>query len=234
MRGLTHRPLMARAAAMLAICLLCSLLSACDGAAGESEPPRRTPVIQKVTPVVMVVGDSFTVGSGPVPAWRTYAAQTARMLGWQPVIAGAGGTGYLNRGRVGRTFQQSFDAELSWRPAPDVLILSGGHNDHRLPTLLVRRAAARLVWEVKGRWPKTRIVMVGPIWLENAPPEVYQVRDALKEVAAREGVPFLDPLARRWVTGRPAETVLPDGVHPTAAGHFRIARWLAQAFRRIS
>ncbi|WP_235030713.1 SGNH/GDSL hydrolase family protein [Nonomuraea solani] len=176
-----------------------------------------------VAPVMMFVGDSFTVGSGPVPSWQTYASETARLLGWQPVIAGAGGTGFLSKGRVGRTFQRSFEVELAWRPAPDLLVISGGHNDRRWSTTRVRQAAERLLTEVRAHWPGTRVVMVGPIWLGGAPPKAYEVRDALAKAAGGEGVPFYDPMRQRW----PAEAILPDGVHPTQAGHERIATWLA-------
>ncbi|WP_157254735.1 SGNH/GDSL hydrolase family protein [Nonomuraea typhae] len=218
-----HRQLIAPAALILAFC------SGCSSAAGDAVHSAPTPVQQKAAPVLMFVGDSFTVGSGPVPTWGSYASETARLLGWQPVIAGAGGTGYLNKGRVGRTFRDSFEAELAWRPAPDLLVISGGHNDRRWHTLGVRRAAAELLWTVRARWPETRMVMVGPIWLDAAPPKAFAVRDALAEVAAREEVTFLDPLRQRWITGRRAEVLLPDGVHPTFAGHADLARWLAGA-----
>ncbi|GAA3205612.1 SGNH/GDSL hydrolase family protein [Nonomuraea roseoviolacea] len=191
-------------------------------------PSRREP---GAAPVMMVLGDSFTVGSGPVPAWRAYACQAARLLGWQPVVAGAGGTGYLNRGRAGRTFQQSYEQELAWRPAPDVLVVSGGHNDQRWSTAQVGRAATRLVREARAGWPATRIVVVGPLWLEAVPDKALRIRDTLAAVARREGVEFLDPLRRRWVTGDPSAVVLPDGVHPTSAGHLMLARWLARSLR---
>lgn len=226
MRGLLDRPPAAPAAALLAIC---SAISGCSGA--EAAAPVR-PVAQKaVTPVMMFVGDSFTVGSGPVPTWRSYATETARLLRWQPVIAGAGGTGFVNRGRVGRNFQESFEAELAWRPAPDVLVISGGHNDRRWNTLRVRQAAAKLVWTARGYWPSTKIVLVGPLWLDHAPRKAYAVRDALADVATREQVSFIDPMKQRWVTGKRTETVLPDGIHPTFSGHLRIARWLVSALR---
>ncbi|WP_379569336.1 SGNH/GDSL hydrolase family protein [Nonomuraea mangrovi] len=189
------------------------------------------PAVQKAVPVIMFVGDSFTVGSGPVRTWETYATETARRLGWQPVVAGAGGTGFVNQGRVGRTFEQSYVAELAWRPAPDLLVISGGHNDRRWTGPTVRQAAARLVWSVKAHWPDTRIVMIGPIWMDGAPRQAYVVRDALAEVAGRERVTFLDPLKQRWTSGGRAAVLLPDGVHPTAAGHVRLAQWLVSALR---
>jgi acyl-CoA thioesterase-1 len=226
MRGLMLRPRIAPVVAMMGIF---TGISACSSAVAGT-PLRTTQTAtppRAAAPVMMFVGDSFTVGSGPVQRWRTYASESARLLGWQPIIAGAGGTGYLNKGKVGRTFQRSFEEELAWRPPPDLLVISGGHNDQRWSTAQVRRAAAKLLAEVRGRWPATRVVMVGPIWLEDAPAKAYRVRDALAEVAGAAGVPFLDPMRRHWIRGRPSEVVLPDGVHPTFAGHERIAEWLA-------
>ncbi|MFC6578306.1 SGNH/GDSL hydrolase family protein [Planomonospora parontospora] len=178
-------------------------------------------------PVVMVVGDSFTVGSGPVERWESYAARSARELGWQLITAGMGGTGFVNPGRVGRTFHDSFARELAWRPAPDLLIISGGHNDRRTRPGEVYEAAARLLRTVAGHWPGTRVVVVGPLWMGAAPRWAYGVRNAVALAAERAGVPFLDPLGMRWGRG----LTLPDGVHPTGEGHARIARWLVASLR---
>ncbi|MFJ2030586.1 SGNH/GDSL hydrolase family protein [Streptosporangium sp. NPDC087985] len=180
---------------------------------------------QGSAPLVMIVGDSFTVGSGPVQRWDTYAAKTARELGWQLVTAGAAGTGFVNPGPVKRTFRDSFARELSWRPAPDLLIISGGHNDRRTASGTVNRAAKRLLELVRTRWPNTRVIVVGPIWMTRAPRWAYGVRDAIAAAAQEEGVTFLDPLGERWSR----RLVLPDGVHPTLAGHARLAHWLVAA-----
>ncbi|GAA2886472.1 SGNH/GDSL hydrolase family protein [Streptosporangium fragile] len=193
-------------------------------------PSATPPPAPPQAPVAMVLGDSFTVGSGPVRAWDAYATLVARELGWQPVIAGAAGTGYLNPGRVGRTFEQSFRQELSWRPEPDLLIISGGHNDRRVGAARVGAAAARLLELARRTWPYTRIVVVGPIWMTRAPRWAYLVRDAVATAADEAAVPFLDPLeprGGRWGRG----TVLPDGVHPTAAGHARLAGWMITTLR---
>ncbi|WP_157548615.1 SGNH/GDSL hydrolase family protein [Nonomuraea candida] len=216
MRGLTQ--LIVPAVALLA-------LPAC---AAPQKTPEQAPPARPAAPVMMFVGDSFTVGSGPVPRRRTYAAQAARLLGRQPVIAGAGGTGFCNEGRAGRTFRRSFERELAWRPAPELLVISGGHNDRRWSAPRVRRAAARLLAQVRAHWPRTRTVMVGPIWLGEPPRKAYVVRDALAAAARAGEVAFLDPLRERW----PAGTTLPDGVHPTLAGHESIAAWLAEELDR--
>ncbi|MGC5009128.1 SGNH/GDSL hydrolase family protein [Streptosporangium sp. DT93] len=184
-------------------------------------PPTRAPL-------VMVIGDSFTVGSGPVRGWNGYAAGVSRQLGWQLVTAGAAGTGYVNPGRVGRTFQRSFDEELAWRPAPDLVIVSGGRNDRRIGAARIEAAVVRLVGSIRRRWPGTGVVVVGPIWMAKAPPWAYRIRDAVAIAAERLEAPFLDPLdvldthGRGWGKG----AVLPDGVHPTLLGHVRLSRWM--------
>ncbi|MEV7005322.1 SGNH/GDSL hydrolase family protein [Streptosporangium sp. NPDC051022] len=189
--------------------------------------PPATPETRPIrAPLVMIVGDSFTVGSGPVRQWESYAAQAARELGWQLVTAGARGTGFVNPGRVRRTFQTSFTDELSWRPVPDLLIVSGGHNDRTAPGK-VHQAAKRLLGVVRSRWPQTRVVVVGPIWMGRAPRWAYGVRDAIAVAAGEEGAIFLDPLGRAWGRG----AILGDGVHPTFQGHARLARWLVTALR---
>ncbi|WP_440082739.1 SGNH/GDSL hydrolase family protein [Streptosporangium sp. LJ11] len=182
----------------------------------------------------MIVGDSFTVGSGPVRAWDGYAARVARELGWQLITAGAAGTGFVNPGRVGRTFEDSFVKELSWRPEPNMLIISGGRNDRRIGAARVENAAVHLLELVRRRWPHTRIVLVGPIWMTKAPRWAYDVREAVLLAADRQEVPFLDPFeplgphGRGWGRG----AVLPDGVHPTLAGHVRLSRWMVSALQK--
>jgi acyl-CoA thioesterase-1 len=246
MRGPLNRALIAPAAAIIGICYA---ISGCCCAVGDSslksssdrpqqaspkrEPPKQAaPRSGPVAPVVMFVGDSFTVGSGPVARWQTYATESARRLGWQPIIAGAGGTGYLNTGRVDRTFRQSWQAELSWRPAPNLLIISGGHNDQPWAPRRVRTAAAELLHEARSHWPTTRIVMIGPIWLHDTPAKAYRIRDTLSEVARHEGITFLDPLQDTELTHTPTAQLLPDRIHPTAKGHLHLADWLVEAMGR--
>ncbi|MEU4833341.1 SGNH/GDSL hydrolase family protein [Streptosporangium sp. NPDC023615] len=200
---------------------------------GTPHPSPAVTVPPPRAPLVMVIGDSFTVGSGPVRGWNGYAARVARQLGWQLVTAGAAGTGYVNPGRVGRTFQRSFDEELAWRPAPDLVIVSGGRNDRRIGAARIEEAVVRLVGSIRRRWPDAGVVVVGPIWMAKAPPWAYRVRDAVEISAERMEAPFLDPLdvldthGRGWGRG----AVLPDGVHPTLLGHLRLSRWVVAELR---
>src|SRR4051794_21896713 len=72
-------------------------------------------------PVVMFLGDSYTTGRlGQIPE-LTYAADTARTLGWQVIIGGYRGTGFVAEGSVHKTFLDLFNEQLAWRPAPDLV-----------------------------------------------------------------------------------------------------------------
>lgn len=221
----------ARRSLISSAALVIAIFAAMVGCTGRIEQAAPAPVETQRAPVVMVLGDSFTVGWGPVRQWRSYAAVTARRLGWQLIIAGAGGTGFVTKGRAGRAFHDSFVRELSWRPEPDMIIISGGHNDRRTSPEAVRKAAIDLVQTVRARWPSTRIVLVGPIWMERAPRWAYDIRDAVGGAAEVTGTTFLDPLGRRWILGDRKNVLLKDGVHPTAAGHARLARWLVEELR---
>ncbi|MBO3747293.1 SGNH/GDSL hydrolase family protein [Streptosporangiaceae bacterium NEAU-GS5] len=232
---------------LLVPALVAGLVSGCVSAAGEAAPPAG-PAARP--PVVMVVGDSFTVGSGPVPEWESYAAEAARTLDWQVIMAGGRGSGFTAPGRIGRTFAQSFTRELSWRPAPDMVLLSGGHNDREATKAEVRAAALALVEKVRKLWPSVKVVIVGPIWMTRPPKSAYRVRDALARAAWLAGAPFIDPLSQQWTpagagparaslggstsrgsaNGGP-KLLLPDGTHPTAFGHLQLARWLVGALR---
>ncbi|RJL30839.1 SGNH/GDSL hydrolase family protein [Bailinhaonella thermotolerans] len=201
--------------------------------ADRPAPPRRAPV-------VMVIGDSFTVGHRGVPGERTYAAAVARTLGWQIITAGASGTGLVEPGRAGKDFRAAFERELSWRPAPDLVIVSGGHNDRRHHPSVIADGVADLLGRIESHWPGVPAALVGPLWVGDPPKAAVGVRDAMARAAAEMEVPFIDPVGERWIGGDPgdgrseaARFLLPDGVHPTYAGHRRLAERLTDALRRL-
>lgn len=241
-----------RGAAILALCLgLVSALSAtgcsavggtvhrsaaADGPGeGEGDGQRRAPS------VVMFLGDSYTVGDRGVQPETTYASATARLLGWQVVVGGRGGTGFVAKGAGTQAFLSLFESQLGWRPAPDMLIVSGGHNDWRLPAPQVAAAAHLLLERAGQRWPGTRLVLLGPLWGTDAPPQgAVAVRDALKVLAGQLGVPFIDPLGERWITGdrltgagNAPRFIKHDRTHPNQAGHRYVATRLAADLKRL-
>lgn len=222
--------------------LLASLsLTACSiPATGQPVRPSARPS-PKRAPVVMFLGDSYTAGGPQSTPATTYAADTAKILGWQVIVGGRGGTGFATPGRAKEPFPLLFERQLAWRPAPDMLIVAGGHNDRRTPPAHVGIAARDLLSRVRARWPGTHLVLIGPLWGTGTPePSVLGIRDALHGVAGELGIPFIDPLREHWVTGdlrtgtgNAPKYILDDRVHPTPEGHRYIATRLVADLQRL-
>ncbi|HEX2312846.1 MAG TPA: SGNH/GDSL hydrolase family protein [Thermomonospora sp.] len=223
---------------LAALVLLCGCSGTQTPAARKSPRPKAEPV-RPHAPVVFMLGDSYTAGIPSVPPEETYAAETARRLGWQVVIAGYAGTGFVARGRVGKDFAALFHAQLAWRPAPDMVVVSGGHND-RYPPARVRGAADRLLRDIRTRWPRSQVVLMGPLWGGDPPQRALLIRDVLRDAARTHQVPFVDPLAGRWITGHirrdtgnARRYILRDGTHPNAAGNRYLADRLVTELRAL-
>ncbi|MCO6011511.1 SGNH/GDSL hydrolase family protein [Actinoallomurus purpureus] len=231
-----------RAVRCAAAAVVLLALAGCGGTErrARAESPSRAPKRQAArAPVVMFLGDSYTTGKlGQIPE-QTYAAETARLLGWQPIIGGYRRTGFIAKGQIGKNFAQLFTEQLAWRPAPDLVIVSGGHNDRRYSAQAVGEAARQLLGGVHRQWSTARLLLIGPLWGGGDPPKaVTAIRDAMGEVAAESQVPFIDPLGEQWITGdrdkgtgNAPQYILPDGTHPTTAGARHIAERLAADLR---
>ncbi|MEO5876659.1 MAG: SGNH/GDSL hydrolase family protein [Streptosporangiaceae bacterium] len=221
-------------------------LTGCSASASTNQavPPRRTPAVAQPVraPVVMILGDSYTAGIRGVPPESTYAGDTARKLGWQAIIAGHGGTGFVARGAIRRNFGQLFTEQLSWRPAPDMVLIVGGHNDAvlRQPLPSLAENATKLITAIRTRWPGVPLVLVGPIWGGDPPAKALQVRDALALAAAGQQVPFIDPLREMWFTGSRGRGtgnadlyIRRDRVHPNPAGNAYLADRLIMSLKPL-
>jgi lysophospholipase L1-like esterase len=220
-------------------------LSGCSSAESKAsaDSPAKVagrPPAKAEPPVVMVLGDSYSAGFPGVRAEETFAADAARRLRWQLISAGREGTGFVAPGRIDKPFGTLFAEQLAWRPAPDMIVVTGGHNDWRHSFELVKSAARRLLTEIKRRWPGTTVVLMGPLWGSDPPPKGLQVRDALAEAADELRVAFIDPLAEQWITGdihsgignAPAY-IRGDGTHPNAAGNRYLADRFVAALRKL-
>jgi lysophospholipase L1-like esterase len=192
------------------------------------------------TPVVMVLGDSYTAGIGAMPPEKSYAAEAARQLGWQIIIGGYRGTGFVAPCHIGKTFTTLYDEELAWRPAPDLVVVSGGHNDSSKTPALVGTAAQRLLTKIKQRWPGTSVVLLGPMWGGDPPPAALSIRDTVRSAAASVQVPFIDPLQEKWITGNvkrgtgnAPQYIRHDGVHPNDAGSRYLGMRFVSALQRL-
>jgi lysophospholipase L1-like esterase len=224
------------------LCALLVLALAGCGSPAAAPQAKATQAQTKVlhAPVVMVLGDSYTAGITGMPPENSYAAEAARRLGWQIIIGGYRGTGFVAPGHIGKTFNTLFDEELAWRPAPDLVVVSGGHNDWPKTPALVGNAAQQLLLKIRQRWPDTPVVLMGPMWGGDPTPAALSIRDAVQSAAEAVNVPFIDPLLEEWVTGsvqlgtgNAPQYIRRDGTHPTAAGCRYLAGRFISALQRL-
>jgi lysophospholipase L1-like esterase len=227
-----------------AVAAVAALLASagCGGTArdarAEASPPQSP---ARRTPVVMFLGDSYTTGRYDQIPELTYAADTARTLGWQVIIGGYRGTGFIAKGPAHKNFATLFTEQLAWRPAPDLVIVSGGHNDRAHSPDEVAESARRLLTTIQRTWAGgTKVLLMGPMWGGDPIPSVEEIRDALAGVAAEQHVPFIDPLREHWITGDRVQGtgnapmyILHDGIHPSTAGARYISTKLVADLRKL-
>jgi lysophospholipase L1-like esterase len=230
-----RRPVLSALAALLVLC-------ACAASTIRLplRPVRAAAPDPRRAPVVFALGDSYTMGIRGITPERAYVAEAARTLGWQVILGGHAGTGFVGTGLTGKTFATLFDEQLGWRPAPDLMLVSGGHNDVWYPPGLVEQNALALLGEIKRRWPRTHLVLMGPLWGGDPGPTALTVRDVLQDAARRLHIPFIDPLRQRWITGKihtrtgnARRYIRSDGTHPNPAGNRYLAQRLVADLRGL-
>lgn len=169
-------------------------------------------------PLVAFLGDSLTSG-WKLPAAQAYPAVLGRVLGekHRPVRI-------LNAGVSGETAGQGgrrLPAVL--RRKPDVLVVALGINDglHGLP-LEATESALRQIVE-SARAAGVRVLLAGMRIPSGKHGEEYARRfgEIYPRLAAEHKVPLV-PFLLEGVAGR-RELNYPDGLHPNAAGHARLA-----------
>jgi hypothetical protein len=198
-------------------------------------------------PVALFVGDSYAAGSGGAGVRGSFACLTARSMGWVCRNDGEPGTGYTNAGKVHGAAFDTYPQRALRAAGPGgvssslatgtgaaggsdvaVVVVTGGRNDSG-STVPERVAAAGLTLDrLRVTYPEARIVVVGPFWVDDdVPPSLLEFDAALRTEAETRGLRFVDPIRERWLTTQDrARWIAPDGVHPSVAGHQRIAAML--------
>ncbi|WP_328350575.1 SGNH/GDSL hydrolase family protein [Mycobacterium sp. NBC_00419] len=209
--------------AVLVATVVALILAACGPA------PRLTPAQQAALPGehVVVIGDSYTVGVDNDPEdpdlWPAMVWSRLRDLHYeiQPTVAGEGGAGYVNIGTRGGVFADKLPAV---QPSTDLVIIFGSPNDVGTPPDTLRSAVHDTLARARTAAPAARLLVIGPAWPRPDPsPEVWQVRDIVRDEAAGIGATFADPLAQRWWWDDP-NLIGWDRVHPTRAGNEYLAQ----------
>lgn len=176
------------------------------------------------------VGDSYTAGTpiGGAGA-RNYSQILASAYSFSANTAARGGSGYVKPGPRSRPFEaEQLPALVSNNP--DLVIIVGSRNDGGQRPEVVGAAATHLYESIRTALPRVRMLVVGPIWTDEAPPRrVLATRDAVRGAAIRQGIPFIDPIREAWFTSSHPELIASDGVHPTDEGHEHMASRMSEA-----
>lgn len=169
----------------------------------------------------MVFGDSLSAAYGIARSrgWVALLAQRLKREHPDYIVVNASISGDTSGGglaRIQKTLQQH---------RPSILILELGANDglRGLAVAALRDNLETIIRRTRERHPDAAIVLVGM----EAPPnlgETYttEFREVYEELARRHDLALV-PFLLDGVAGMP-EYNLDDGIHPSDAGHRRIAR----------
>jgi lysophospholipase L1-like esterase len=178
-------------------------------------------------PVVLVLGDSYVLGSAMNrgPTWPDIAG--ARH-GWQVFSDAVADTGYVAPGHSREPLAARADG-LARNYDADVMIVAGGLEDVRAgyPQRQTIAAAGTTFRVLRSALPPhCRLVVLSPFAGARRPSTaVLSLSRALEPVARRYGATYIDVTG---FLGGPG-LVGSDGIHPTDAGQHVLARRIAQA-----
>jgi lysophospholipase L1-like esterase len=181
----------------------------------------------------IVVGDSFTEGTGATAKFTAFPSTLCRIEGWTDCWqSGSGGTGYLAPGAVsGRTGyggRLSNDV-LKWHP--DVVVVTGGRNDnYRYTPAQVQAAATDVFRRVRAQVPDARLVVTSPFPSSKAEAtnaSLIAIGNAIHAAADSVGAQYVDVMGPSSYIIGSTGLVASDGVHPNQAGHDRLGSVLA-------
>jgi lysophospholipase L1-like esterase len=170
------------------------------------------------------LGDSYTTGwNGAGLGARGWPRRVGLAKGWRTVNLAVAGTGFINPGWTNQPVRSRVSAAIARHP--DIVFVAAGHNDSHWSAAATAKAADKVIDRLHKALPHAVLVIVAPIWPNGNPPaRCLALRDHLRRKAAAVHAIFIDPLAERWFAGKYRRLIGSDGIHPTDAGHLRMAK----------
>jgi acyl-CoA thioesterase I len=187
-----------------------------------------------IRPVLGIVGDSFAAGT-PIggAGGQGFPRMIADRIGWEWRTTAVSGTGYVAH-PPGTLPYDAGQIDRMVALHPTVLVIEGSQNDRFADVREVGAAATALYARVRAALPTTRVVVVGPVASNSAQAAGMAALDASVGAAARAaGLPYVDAMAEGWFTDAQAPLIGVDHIHPTWAGHERIADLLGADLARL-
>jgi acyl-CoA thioesterase-1 len=169
--------------------------------------------------IVLFLGDSLTAGYGIEPAQAFPALIQANIDArrWHFKVINAGQSGDTSAGGLSR---------LDWllKNRVDVLVLELGANDglRGLSIDATQKNLQAIIDRGRKRFPQIRVVIAGMKVPPNMGRDFASRFEAMFRELARTNNAALIPFILEGVGGV-RELNLPDGIHPTAAGHRIVA-----------
>jgi acyl-CoA thioesterase-1 len=168
---------------------------------------------------LLFFGDSLTAGYGlePAQAFPALIQEKINARGWKFHAINAGLSGETTAGGLRR---------VDWvlqRPV-DVFVLELGANDglRGLPVDEAKKNLQAIIDRVRSKYPRAKIVLAGMRIPTNLGKDYTSRFHAMFPELAAANNTALIPFLLQGVGGVP-ELNLPDGIHPTPAGHKLVA-----------
>jgi len=188
----------------------------------EVEETRREEPGSASRPRVVFLGTSLTAGYGledpQSQSWVGRIGALADSAGLDVEVVNAGSSGDTSTGGLGR---------LDWilRRPLGLLVVELGANDgmRGQDTGVLADNLTTIVRETRQAYPDAQVALVAMEAPRNMGPEYVERFRLVFSTVARETGAALVPFPLEEVAGRP-ELNLPDGIHPTPAGHDVLAR----------
>ncbi|GAA1935115.1 hypothetical protein GCM10009775_28780 [Microbacterium aoyamense] len=207
-------------------------------AAVDAAPPATVPLALPQHPTVLVFGDSWVYGSAATEPTLGFAYVAAEKLGWNAIVDGVRGSGYLKPGYDGPAYGERI-AALDPSLDPDLVIVEGSINDRRLYPGGYESAVTSAWDDLAALYPDAQIVVLGPApQILPVEKETAQIDADLASFAAERGWLYISPIEQEWITdanyGSVIDTSELGNDHPSTEGHAYLASRLDEALTALS
>jgi lysophospholipase L1-like esterase len=195
-----------------------------------SSPSTASPLPTSSQLRLVVLGDSIASGidSYGGQGANGWPAIVAQKLGLLSLLSAQPGSGYTRDGS-GFAYPARVNDVIAMRPT--ILIVEGSRND--FDEVATRRVAAEVLGKLHSALPQTKILVIGPLYLDSLDSRTTPVNEAVKAAALSLGLTYIDTLKARWFTGSASRFIGGDGIHPTDEGHRYIANLLVPLVTKL-
>ena len=189
-------------------------------------------------PRVLIFGDSWTYGSAAALPTLGYAYVLGERLGWETIVDGVRGSGYLKPGLDGGAYGERI-AALDPALDPDLVIIEGSINDRRLPATGYQEAVTAAWDALAALYPSGDHRRPRPGSAGAAGRRDHRA-DRRRPVEPRRRTGLVVRLPDHRTSGSPRRTTLDvidtaiGRYHPSTGGHAYLATRLAESLAAIS